>query len=110
MEVISVNERFGADIVVTRNLALTSNGSSYMEAFTTLMGHEGDNSISLKYDRRPARSTRRPQAAPRAGAVGEAKRISNGQTADVHSDLGVFPVERAVRRFLIGRSGSAQIV
>jgi acyl dehydratase len=50
MEVISVTERFGADIVVTRNLALDENGELYLEAFTTLMGHEGDNSVSLKYD------------------------------------------------------------
>jgi hypothetical protein len=50
MEVISVNERFGADIVVTRNTAADDNGDLYLEAFTTLMGHEGDNSISLKYD------------------------------------------------------------
>src|SRR6478735_6185161 len=50
MEVISVNERFGADIVQTRNLALDENGELYLEAFTTLMGHEGDNSVSLKYD------------------------------------------------------------
>jgi meromycolic acid (3R)-3-hydroxyacyl-[acyl-carrier protein] dehydratase HadC len=45
-----VNERFGADIVQTRNLALDENGDLYLEAFTTLMGHEGDNSVSLKYD------------------------------------------------------------
>ena len=50
MEVVSVNERFGADIVQTRNLALDENGELYLEAFTTLMGHEGDNSVSLKYD------------------------------------------------------------
>lgn len=50
MEVISVTERFGADIVQTRNLALDENGELYLEAFTTLMGHEGDNSVSLKYD------------------------------------------------------------
>ena len=50
MEVISVNERFGADIVQTRNLALDENGDLYLEAFTTLMGHEGDDSVSLKYD------------------------------------------------------------
>ena len=50
MEVVSVNERFGADIVQTRNLALDENGDLYLEAFTTLMGHEGDNSVSLKYD------------------------------------------------------------
>lgn len=50
MEVISVNERFGADIVQTRNLAIDENGGLYLESFTTLMGHEGDNSVSLKYD------------------------------------------------------------
>ena len=50
MEVISVDERFGADIVVTRNLALDEDGELYLEAFTTLMGHEGDNSISVKWD------------------------------------------------------------
>lgn len=50
MEVVSVTERFGADIVQTRNLALDENGELYLEAFTTLMGHEGDNSVSLKYD------------------------------------------------------------
>jgi acyl dehydratase len=50
MEIISVDERFGADIVVTKNLALDENGEPYLEAYTTMMGHEGDNSISLKYD------------------------------------------------------------
>ena len=33
MEVISVNERFGADIVQTRNLALDENGDLYLEAY-----------------------------------------------------------------------------
>ena len=50
MEVVSVTERFGADIVQTRNLALDENGELYLESFTTLMGHEGDNSVSLRYD------------------------------------------------------------
>src|SRR3954451_5744263 len=58
MEVVSVNERFGADIVQTRNLALDDNGDLYLEAFTTLMGHEGDNSISLKYDLEPGQVVR----------------------------------------------------
>jgi acyl dehydratase len=60
MEVVSVDERFGADIVVTRNLALDDNGELYLEAFTTLMGHEGDNSISLKYDPETGQVTRTP--------------------------------------------------
>ena len=60
MEVISVNERFGADIVQTRNLALDENGELYMEAYTTLMGHEGDDSISVKYDAETGQVTRTP--------------------------------------------------
>lgn len=70
MEVISVNERFGADIVVTRNLALDDNGELYLEAFTTLMGHEGDDSISLKYDPETGQVTRTP--ANESAAEGEA--------------------------------------
>ena len=60
MEVISVDERFGADIVVTRNLALDENGELFLEAFTTMMGHEGDNSISLKYDTETGQVVRTP--------------------------------------------------
>ena len=60
MEVISVNERFGADIVQTRNLALDENGELYMEAYTTLMGHEGDDSISVKYDPETGQVMRTP--------------------------------------------------
>lgn len=50
MHVHSVNERFGADIVVTRNVCTNSKGEVVLEAFTTLMGHEGDNSIAVKWD------------------------------------------------------------
>src|SRR5512144_2369675 len=50
MYVESVDERFGADIVTTRNVVATEDGEVVMEAFTTLMGHEGDNSISAKWD------------------------------------------------------------
>ena len=50
MEVESVTERFGADIVVTRNTLTNGHGELVMEAYTTVMGHEGDNSISLKWD------------------------------------------------------------
>src|SRR6478736_9079142 len=45
MHVESVTERFGADIVTTRNVCADEDGTIVMEAFTTLMGHEGDNSI-----------------------------------------------------------------
>ena len=50
MHVESVVERFGADIVTTRNVCAEEDGTIVMEAFTVLMGHEGDNSISVKWD------------------------------------------------------------
>ena len=50
MHVESVEERFGADIVTTRNVCADEHGVIVMEAFTTLMGHEGDNSISAGWD------------------------------------------------------------
>ncbi len=46
-----MESRFGADIVVTRNVLTDDDGGLIMEAFTTLMGHEGDNSVSVRYDR-----------------------------------------------------------
>jgi acyl dehydratase len=51
MEVESVVERFGADIVVTRNTLTNAHGELVMEAYTTVMGHEGDDSINLKWDK-----------------------------------------------------------
>jgi acyl dehydratase len=51
MEVDSVVERFGADIVVTRNTLTNDAGELVMESFTTMMGHEGDNSINLRWDK-----------------------------------------------------------
>jgi acyl dehydratase len=51
MEIDSVNERFGADIVVTRNTCTNQNGEMLLEAYTTLMGHEGDSSIQLRWDK-----------------------------------------------------------
>jgi acyl dehydratase len=50
MEVYSVVERFGADIVVTRNTCTNDAGEVVLEAWTTMMGHEGDDSINLKWD------------------------------------------------------------
>ena len=51
MYVESVDERFGADIVDhPQRSAPTTDGEVVMEAYTTLMGHEGDNSISVKWD------------------------------------------------------------
>ena len=51
LEIKSVENRFNADIVVTRNILRDENGVVVMEAHTTLMGHEGDNSVSVRYDR-----------------------------------------------------------
>jgi acyl dehydratase len=51
MEVDSVVERFGADIVVTRNTLTNQHGELVMESYTTMMGHEGDHSINLRWDK-----------------------------------------------------------
>ncbi len=64
MEVVSVNDRFGADIVVTRNLAMDENGELFLESFTTLMGHEGDNSIQVKWDPETGQVVRTPDPDP----------------------------------------------
>jgi acyl dehydratase len=50
MEVHAVAERFGADIVTTRNTLTNAHGELVLESYTTVMGHEGDDSISLKWD------------------------------------------------------------
>jgi acyl dehydratase len=51
MDVQSVDERFGADIVVTRNTCTNQDGELILEAYTTVMGHQGDNSIQLRWDK-----------------------------------------------------------
>lgn len=56
----SVDERFGADIVTTRNTLVDQNGELVMESFTTLMGHEGDNSISAGWDPETGQVVRKP--------------------------------------------------
>jgi acyl-CoA thioesterase FadM len=50
MVIASVDKRFGADIVVTHNVCTDDNGEVVLDGYTTLMGHEGDDSISLKWD------------------------------------------------------------
>ena len=105
MEVVSVDERFGADIVVTRNVCpRRRTGELVLEAFTTLMGHEGDNSISVKCDPETGQVVRTAadpaKADPEAGRQRRSKAGLVTRTwPDVHSDLGVFPIKRAVRRF-----------
>jgi acyl dehydratase len=51
MDIHSVDERFGADIVITKNLCHNDEGELVLEAYTTLMGHQADNSIQLKWDK-----------------------------------------------------------
>jgi acyl dehydratase len=50
MDIHSVHERFGADIVVTKNVCTNERGDVVMEAYTTLMGQRGENSTQLKWD------------------------------------------------------------
>ena len=60
MYVQTVDERFGADIVTTRNVCARPDGEVVMESFTTLMGHEGDNSISAGWDPETGQVVRKP--------------------------------------------------
>jgi acyl dehydratase len=50
MEIHSVVERFGADIVVTRNTLTNDSGELVLEAFTTMMGQQGEQSAKIKFD------------------------------------------------------------
>jgi hypothetical protein len=50
MDVHSVDERFGADIVVTRNTCTNDKGEVVLEAYTTMMGQQGENSAQIKWD------------------------------------------------------------
>jgi acyl dehydratase len=49
VDIHSVDERFGADIVVTRNICTDEHGEVVMEAYTTLMGQQGENSTEVKF-------------------------------------------------------------
>ncbi len=50
MEIQSVDERFGADIVVTKNICTDDDGEVVMESYTTLMGQHTDGSANLRWD------------------------------------------------------------
>jgi acyl dehydratase len=47
LEIHSVDERFGADIVVTRNVCTNEHGEVVLEAFTTLMGQQAEQSVKI---------------------------------------------------------------
>lgn len=51
MDIHSVDERFGADIVVTKNICHNDKGELVLEAYTTLMGQQGEESARLKWDK-----------------------------------------------------------
>ncbi len=51
MDIHSVHERFGADIVVTKNVCTDDDGEVVMEAFTTIMGQYAEDSSRLRWDR-----------------------------------------------------------
>ncbi len=76
MHVQTVDERFGADIVTTRNVLTDHTGEIVMESFTTLMGHEGDNSISAGWDPETGQVVRKPVAR-------EAETSESGEEAGV---------------------------
>lgn len=60
MYIHSVDERFGADIVVTRSVCTDEAGDLILEAFTTMMGQQGDTSAHLKWDPRTSQHVRAP--------------------------------------------------
>jgi acyl dehydratase len=47
LEIFSVDERFGADIVVTRNVCTNDDGVMVIEAFTTLMGQQAGETVAI---------------------------------------------------------------
>jgi meromycolic acid (3R)-3-hydroxyacyl-[acyl-carrier protein] dehydratase HadC len=51
MDIHSVDERFGADIVVTKNICTNADGEVVLEAYTTLMGQQSDGSAKLRWDK-----------------------------------------------------------
>jgi acyl-CoA thioesterase FadM len=48
-DIVSVQERFGADIVVSKNTCMHDDGQIVMEAYTTLMGQQGENSAKIDF-------------------------------------------------------------
>lgn len=47
LEIHSVDERFGADIVVTRNVCTNDEGETVLEAYTTLMGQQAEQTVKI---------------------------------------------------------------
>jgi acyl-CoA thioesterase FadM len=60
MDVHSVNERFGADIVVTKNICTTDDGEVVLEAVTTMMGQHAEDTSQLAWDADSGQVIRKP--------------------------------------------------
>ena len=86
MDVHSVDERFGADIVVTRNICTNDAGEMVLEAFTTMMGHQGDDSIQVKWDPETGQVMRRAADEPSAAAVAAAAAAADKPSAAAAAD------------------------
>jgi acyl dehydratase len=48
-DIVSVEERFGADIVVSRNTCVNGNDEPVMVAYTTLMGQQSEKSAVINF-------------------------------------------------------------
>ena len=59
MEIQSVDERFGADIVVTKNICTNDDGEAVFEAYTTLMGQYSEDTAKLRWDPETGQVVRR---------------------------------------------------
>ena len=59
MEIESVGERFGADIVVTKNVCTNDDGEVVFESGTTLMGQRSDGTAKLRWDNETGQVVRR---------------------------------------------------
>lgn len=58
MHILSVDERFGADIVVTKSVCTNDRGELVLEGYTTLMGQQSENSTHLKWDKQSGQVVR----------------------------------------------------
>jgi acyl dehydratase len=68
MHILSVDERFGADIVVTKSVCTNDRGELVLEGYTTLMGQQSENSTQLKWDKQSGQVVRVADSQPRVGA------------------------------------------
>ena len=58
MHIHSVDERFGADIVVAKSVCTNDSGELVLEGYTTLMSRQSENSTPLKWDKQSGQVVR----------------------------------------------------